>query len=481
MKAIKRVKRISNLEYSILFDTDSYKFSHWKQYRKGVCRMISYLESRGGKFNDCTLFGLQYLAHKYLSKKITKRQVEEARIFAAKHGLPFNYDGWMYVVERYKGKLPVVIRAIPEGMVVPVKNAILTIECDDEKCFWVASWLETMLVRLWYPSTIAMNSRESKKIIKKYLDMSSDTPESILFKLHCFASRGLTVQEQHIGTAAHLLSFLGSDTVGGIRLANHYYHCDMAGFSITASEHSTVSMNGPEGEHEFFFRYVQENLVEMPTIPGVPKLAACVSDTYNIFEACKVWASERMLKLIKLSDGTVVIRPDSGPPVETLSEIFDTLEAALGDKVYLNSKGYKMLPNELRVIQGDGIDREMIEKILYHLVVEKGWSAENIAFGSGGGLLQKFDRDTQKWAFKCSAAWLKDGTQIDVRKNPITDQGKQSKAGRLDLVKRNGVFETIAVPDGQDYPSDSVMNIVFSYGDIYYDTNMDECRERMAI
>src|SRR5690606_27749064 len=137
---------------------------------------------------------------------------------------------------------------------------------------------------------------------------------------------------------------------------------------------------------------------------GVPKLGAVVSDTYNIYNAVKFWCQPDIRNLIKESGGTIVIRPDSGDPVEVLIKIFEIFEQELGSIISLNSKGYKMLPNELRIIQGDGIDLAMVGKILHQLVDVMGWSASNIAFGSGGGLLQKFDRDTQKWAYKVCAA-----------------------------------------------------------------------------
>jgi nicotinamide phosphoribosyltransferase len=171
-----KVSPKSPLNYNIILDVDSYKLSHWNQYPKGVGYMMSYLEARGGEFDECTLFGLQYLLHAYLSKPITQDNIDQAVAFASLHGEPFNKEGWQYVLDTYQGFMPVRIRAIPEGTVVPVKNAVLTIECINEKCFWVVSWLETMLSRLWYPSTIATMSRESKKIINHYLQLSSDTP-----------------------------------------------------------------------------------------------------------------------------------------------------------------------------------------------------------------------------------------------------------------------------------------------------------------
>ncbi|MDB4991396.1 MAG: nicotinate phosphoribosyltransferase [Myxococcaceae bacterium] len=469
------------LAYSVVSDTDSYKLSHFSQYPPGTSRMMSYFEARGGEFESCTLFGLQYLLHAYLAHPVTRADVACQKAFAEAHGVPFNERGWLHIVDRYQGRLPVRIRAVPEGTVVPVSNALLTIESvDDVECAWIVSWLETMLVRLWYPSTIAIMSRESKKILSHFLELTAEDPAAELgFKLHDFGARGVSCLEQsRLGTAAHLLSFFGSDTIEGIRMANHYYGAAMAGFSIPATEHSTMTMWGEAHEEDAFENYVRTALVERATPPGVLKLAACVSDSFDVYRAVeKYWCGPRILPLLQQSGGTLVIRPDSGDPLEVLPRIFELLEARVGMRV--NSKGYKVLPDYFRVIQGDGIDRSSMREILAKLTELK-ISASNIAFGSGGGLLQKVNRDTQKWAFKCCNA-LVSGKEVEVRKNPVTDRGKRSKAGRLDLIHTERGFETIALPEGVDAHRDSAMVTVFDNGDITYDTSFEECRARMAL
>ncbi len=467
-----------------ILDTDSYKLSHWNQYPADTEYMQSHLLSRGGEFTESTLFGLQYLLHEYLYCGIEASDVQEAKAFALAHGEPFNEEGWMHIVNEYQGMLPVTIRAIPEGTVVPVGNALMTIECHDPKCFWIVSYLETMLSRLWYPSTIAIQSRESNKILKEFLDKSSDTPEADLpFKLHDFGARGVSsLETSRLGGAAHLLSFMGSDTIEGIRFANHFYDCPMAGFSIPAAEHSTVSSWGREGEFDFYRNFVKTYLTDRQLPPGIPKLAACVSDTYNIFEAVRFWCSTEMREVLKASGGTLVIRPDSGDPVEILTKVFDFMEQLLGEEVTVNSKGYKVLPSYLRVIQGDGIDRHSMAAILSQIVVELGWSATNIAFGSGGGLLQKVNRDTQKFAFKANAI-KRNGKVIPISKDPVTDPGKKSKAGRLDLVRwEDGRYETVVLTDSLPYSHPlSVMQTVFHNGGILVNTTFEECRARMAL
>jgi len=470
-----------DLEYNLLTDTDSYKLSHWEQYPSGLKGMMSYFESRGGEFETCTLFGLQYLLHSVLSKRITTEMVDEAAAFSAAHGEPFNRDGWMRIVTELDGKLPVRIRAIPEGLNVPVGNAILTIESTDPETAWVTNYIETLLVRLWYPSTIATTSRESRKVIAKYLDLTADDPEAeIAFKLHDFGARGVaTLEQSRLGGAAHLLSFVGSDSIEGIRFANHYYDSKMAGFSIPAAEHSTITMWGREGEFDAYENLVKAYLYRAVHPPGTPKMAACVSDSFDIYNAIENgWCGERLHRLVRDSGGTMVIRPDSGDPVEVILKCLEIFERKLG--MEKNSKGYKVLPPYYRLLQGDGIDRPMTERILAAMA-SAGYSASNVAFGSGGGLLQKVDRDTQKWAFKCCAAEIEGRGLVDVRKDPVTDPGKRSKGGRLDLVARDGGFETIVLGTNEIAAAGSVMNTVFEDGEVLFHTTLEECRERMAL
>lgn len=476
--------RKTDLAISLVEDTDSYKPSHFLLYPDDMEYMESYFESRGGEFDECTLFGLQYVVHRYLAKPVTLADIEEMKADMEQHGEPFNYEGWLHILHHYHGWLPVTIRAIPEGMIVPVKNAIMIVRsARDPKCAWITNWLETMLSRVWYPSTVAIASREVKKVWKRFLDLSSDAPEAeIGFKHHDFGSRGVTCQEQAmLGGAAHLLSFLGSDTLAGVKMANHYYDEPMAGFSIPATEHSTMTVLGERAEEETVVRWVTKTLVERQVPPGLPKLTACVGDSWDIFRFVQRVADRhgRIHDLVRDSGGTLVVRPDSGPPVSTLLRILGIFEQELGDEVTLNGKGYKVLPQFFRIIWGDGIDRRSMRQIL-QAVTDAGWSASNLAFGSGGGLLMDFDRDTQRFAFKCCAA-IVDGRLVSVSKNPLTDVTKRSKEGRLDLVRDDGGYRTVVLPDGIDSDPRTAMVTYYDMGDITYRTTLAEVRARMVL
>ena len=454
----------NNLLLSLALDSDSYKFSHYLQYPPHTTGMSSYFESRGGKYDYTVFFGLQYYLKKYLSKPITIENVAEARDFAKAHGVPFNYEGWMHIVDAHQGYLPVRIKAVPEGSVVPTGNILLSVESTDPKVFWIVSWLETLLVRLWYPITVATQSYSIKQYIRKVLSVTSDNPEAELpFKLHDFGSRGVSSQESAmIGGAAHLVNFLGSDTVAGIWMANQYYDSRMAGYSIPAAEHSTVTMWGKANEAVAYANMLDQ-YKDSPII-------AVVSDSYDIYNAVSnIWGGSLKDKVLNFK-GTLVVRPDSGDPATVVLEVLNRLELAFGSTK--NAKGYKVINNNVRVIQGDGINEESIKAICQNFI-QAGFSMTNVAFGMGGALLQQVNRDTQKFAFKCSWAEV-NGVGVDVFKEPATDSGKNSKRGLLDLsLEDNHEVRTVPFPAAR-----SVMETVFVNGKIFVSRKLDEIRAR---
>lgn len=422
---------------NLILNTDSYKASHWLQYPPGTDATFFYVESRGGTYDRTVFFGLQAILREFLDRPVTHADVDEAATLFAQHGEPFNEAGWRRIVDVHGGRLPLRIRAVPEGTVVPTHHAMVTIESTDPDAFWLPSYIETLLLRLWYPVTVATISWHVKQVIRGYLERTSDDPEGQLpFKLHDFGARGVSSAESAgLGGMAHLVNFHGTDTVSGLLSARRYYDEPMAGFSIPAAEHSTITSWGREREVDAY-----RNMLRQFAKPG--SLVAVVSDSYDIYTAIREhWGSALRQEVVD-SGATVVVRPDSGDPVEVVDECLKLLDETFGSTV--NGRGYKVL-NHVRVIQGDGINPKSIEAILER-VTANGFAADNIAFGMGGALLQRLDRDTQKFALKCSAARV-NGHWIDVYKDPVTDPGKQSKRGRLMLVRHGetGEFRTIGV------------------------------------
>jgi nicotinamide phosphoribosyltransferase len=423
------------LAKNLILNTDSYKVSMFKQYPAGTTGVYSYIESRGGRYDRTVFFGLQAFIKEYLLAPITQLDIDIADEILTAHGEPFNRAGWQYILDTHRGYLPVVIRAVPEGTVVPVKNVLATIENTDPECFWLTTWLETALLRaVWYGTTVATQSYTIKQVILDFLERTGD-PTTIDFKLHDFGARGVSSMESAgIGGAAHLVNFMGTDTITGILFAREYYNAGVAGFSIPAAEHSTITSWGRDNEVKAY-----ENMVKQFGRAGT--ILAVVSDSYDIFNAAsKLWG-EDLRQLVIDSGATVVIRPDSGDPVEVNRRLVEILGEKFGYTV--NSKGFKVL-NNVRLIQGDGINELTVRSILGAFMA-MGWSADNIAFGMGGALLQIVDRDTQKFAMKCSAAEV-NGKWIDVVKDPVTDSGKKSKAGRVTLWT-NGTGEYVSSVD----------------------------------
>jgi len=211
------------------------------QYPPGTEVVYSYFESRGGKFQEITFFGLQYIIKRWLlGQVVTKEKIDEAAEVYEAHMGPglFNYDGWMYILEKHGGRLPLRIKAVPEGTTVPYKNVLFTVENTDPKCYWLTNYIETLMVQVWYPTTVCTNSRAQKGIIAKYLDDTADNLDGLPFKLHDFGFRGSSsVESAAIGGAAHLVNFQGTDTIASLIMARDYYGCKMAGFSIPAAEH----------------------------------------------------------------------------------------------------------------------------------------------------------------------------------------------------------------------------------------------------
>lgn len=455
-----------NTDFNLILSTDSYKVSHWLQYPAGTDSMYAYIESRGGQFKQTTFFGLQMFIKRYLLQPVTRAMVDEAKAFYALHGEPFNEAGWLRIVEIFNGKLPVRIRAVKEGSVVPTSQVLVTIESTDPQSAWLVSFLETMLLRaVWYPTTVATLSWQVRQDIWGYLNQTSDDPAGqIGFKLHDFGARGVSSSESAaIGGAAHLVNFMGSDTVEGVVAANRYYNTPMAAFSIPAAEHSTITSWGRENEVEAYRNMLRQ-------FGGKGKLFAVVSDSYDIYNAVeKLWGTQLRDEIIQ-SQSVLVVRPDSGKPVEVVMNTLRLLEAKFGSTT--NSKGFRVL-NHVRVIQGDGVNQTAIRGILMNMYYA-GFSADNIAFGMGGGLLQQVNRDTQQFAMKTSAIRI-NGAWRDVFKAPVTDVGKTSKKGKINLwVNAKGDYVT-AVEAPQGFTD--AMDVVFENGTLIREQSLDEIRQ----
>lgn len=457
---------------NMILNTDSYKYSHFAQYPPETAAISAYIESRpGGRHDHVLFFGLQMFLKEYLTRRITMEDVDEADELVTAHGLPFNRDGWELLVSRHGGSFPILIEALPEGSIAPAGTPLVQIRNTDPDFFWLPTFIETALLRaVWYPSTVATVSHNVRRIIGAALERSCDDDGDVLhFRLHDFGARGATSLEQAgIGGVAHLVSFMGTDTVSGLVYARRYYGEPMAGFSIPAAEHSTMTAWGEEREAEAY-----GNMIE--SFGGEGKIVAVVSDSYDLYRAVsEIWGKELRSKVEQMG-GTLVVRPDSGDPQVVPVDTVDMLGSIFGHSV--NNKGYKVLNPAVRVIQGDGVTPETIRIILDRLM-ERGWSAENIAFGMGAGLLQKVNRDTLRFAMKANARQDISGKWTGIHKDPKTDPGKASKPFRQAVIREDGEYAAVPLKDLGD--RENLMQPVWEDGQLLKDWTFAEIREKAA-
>jgi nicotinamide phosphoribosyltransferase len=455
--------------YNLILNTDSYKASHFVQFPKGMTFGSWYIESRGGDSDYVRFFGLQAFLLEYLSKGVRLADVEEAEAVFSAHGLPFPSEGWRYIAQDLGGRLPIRIRAVPEGAVIPVHTPLVIIENTDPQVPWLPGWLETALLRaIWYPTTVCTLSWSIRNTIKEYLDKTADDPEAELpFKLHDFGARGVSsLESAGLGGMAHLVNFMGTDTVTALVYARNYYQAEMAGYSIPAMEHSTVTSFGRENEAQAY-----RQMIETFGKPGA--LLAMVIDSYNREHAVGQIIGQELRELIQKSGATVVIRPDSGDPPLVVLRTVQTLEASFGTT--LNSKGYRVL-NGVRVIQGDGVNASTIRRVLF-VLEQWGYSASNVAFGMGGALLQHPNRDTQRFAQKLHLVTV-DGRSYGVGKSPVDDPVKLSKKGRLDVIRDQRGIRSVELPpeEAQPHPQ-SILHTVFENGEILKRYTFEEVRK----
>ena len=418
---------------------------------------------RSGLYDHTVFAGLQYFVKSVLSKAITQADIDEATEIYSAHGEPFNRANWQYILDAHAGYLPLRVTAVPEGTKVPVGNVLAAVENTDHKCHWLTTYVETPLLRsIWYPTTVATRSAHIRDIISKYLE-ETGTPEAIDFKLHDFGARGASSAESAaIGGFAHLINFKGTDNVLALKFARDYYAEPMAGFSIPAAEHSTITSWGRGAGEVSAYR----NMIRQFAKPGA--MFAVVSDSYDVFNAVEnIWGTELREEVIN-SGATLIIRPDSGDPETVCAKLVQILDAKFGHTV--NAKGYRVL-NTVRLIQGDGVNERSIRAILANFKIA-GYSADNIAFGMGGALLQQLDRDTQRFAMKASAVRINDVWQ-GISKDPVTDSSKRSMSGRVVLYKDGDKYHS-GVEDWRK----SELQLVYNNGAVFNQSTLEEIRAR---
>lgn len=567
-KLIKLIKEFQKSDNLIIM-TDSYKMTHHVALPDKLEESYAYLEARGGEMPYTVLTMLQYYIKKYLAGvRITPEKIEEARRKNIAHfGFDcFNADMWYYIWEKHGGKLPLEIKAVPEGTPVAIKNVLVTIRNTDtepDKCAALVNITETLILKLWASNTVATYARLVRTLIKKYHKLTSDAPEFLIdFMHHDFGYRGVSSEEtaRILGTAALSTGFVGTDTMGALVLAEDYYNESMAGFSVIATEHSVVCSYGPREKEPLAYSTIIEKVkklcADVKPASGVIILSL-VSDTYNIYNVCKRILPDLKAEFIGWTNNhgipiKIVVRPDSGDPATVLFGYYSnhhipamcpehgpgcnctmphykaghdkkTLEiisrialdmniseeeaAELVDKGIMrilmeefgstiNSKGFHVLHPQIGILQGDGVNYKMIQKmykIMYNGLVN--WDKHgnylerqkldimNLVFGSGGKYLQAHDRDKQGYATKVIHVII-NGEGICVQKNPITDAAKKSKTGYLKLVRTGPTwkdFVTLQSGDPGFEEAEDYLIVVFLNGELMVEYDLADLRKNSDI
>ena len=437
------------LNLSPLMRADAYKYSHPWQLPKHTTMIRSYIEARGVSGRDWTemvYFGQQAYLKWLTSVELDDTMINEAESYCKRMGVPFFREGWEHVLKTYEGKFPINIEALPEGMVLPIGTCLSQVSTaneDDELAAFVPAFIETALLRAnWYPTTTATESYSVKKKLLNHLHKCADDPWAVVnWMLHDFGARGVSSSESaQIGGAGHLTSFFGTDTIEALPWLDRFYDAQDCVFgSIPASEHSTMTAWGKAREADAY-----ENMITQ--FGNEKAVFACVSDSYDIYHATReIWGTQLYDKVVELGKrkARLVIRPDSGPATKVAVELLDIIGEKFGYSI--NNRGYKVLPEFIRVIQGDGMNAESIEELCKN-TMRAGWSIDNLTFGMGGGLLQKCNRDTLKFAQKTNEAII-DGKRVEIYKDPVHG-GKTSKRGKQVVYRdNNGVIITASEDD----------------------------------
>ncbi|WGL32608.1 nicotinamide phosphoribosyltransferase [Salmonella phage Arash] len=420
----------SEVNFNPLTWMDGYKFSQFQQYPLKTNHLLSYIEARFGAKHVDIPFYIQPFLKEFMTRPLTQRHIDDQARFNAKYGAPFNKAGYERIVNEFGGRWPVEIKALPEGCIVPPGVPMTYIEETHPDFAWIISPFETAMLRgVWYMTTVGAVSLAVQKTIRKYLEASSDlSPEEIeetmKLMLNDFGARGATGHEgAMLGDMAHLLTGqLGTDTVEGVDGLRIYYHHEhgAGGMTIPASEHSTATSFGLDPEQEIAFN---NHMIEQF---GDGFIFASVIDSADAHRNVRDhWGTANLDRVLAMK-ARLVLRPDSGVPEEESVAVLELMWERFGGHV--NSKGKRVLNPKVRMIYGDGINEESIERIC-HAVVTAGFSLENMCFGMGGALLQDVVRDTERYAMKACEIGDENGVR-PIGKKPKTDPTKSSKFGR---------------------------------------------------
>lgn len=476
--------------------TDFYKISHRIMSEEGTEKIYSTFTPRGSRIdnvNEVVFFGLQGFIKDYLIDyfndnffNMPKEQVVNDYKRTIKYTLGENCATTKHIEELHDlGYLPIKIMAVPEGTRVPMRVPVFTIENTDKRFYWLTNFLETFVSAcMWKVITATTIAGQYRAICEKWADKTADSHDHINWQCHNFSYRGMSGNEDAITTGAgHLLFGTGTDTVPAIQYLEHYYNADiekeLIGASILATEHSI------QCQYQDDYRYYKRMLTEVAP-EGIISIVSDGYDYWNVIE--NIIPS---LKNIILSrNGKLVVRPDSGDPVKIVcgdgnstnkfvrKGSIECLWDIFGG--HINSKGYKVLDPHIGLIYGDAITLERAEEIFKQLE-QKGFSAENVVYGTGSYSLGFHTRDTFMFALKATYTII-NGEEKFLFKNPKTDDGvKKSQRGKVAVVRTENGIEYIDELNQEQYDAieGNLLEVVFEDGKLIRDESLAVIRERV--
>lgn len=436
---------------------DGYKVGHPFQYPPGTEFVYSNFTPRNTRRNPApdgvVLFGLQYFIREYLERQFRENFFARPldAVLSQYNRRITNYlgKGWGnadHIAALHKlAYLPLKIKALPEGTIVPYGVPALTIVNTDPRFFWLTNMIETVMSSvLWKASVSATTALAYRRVFDDFARRTGAPMEMCAFQGHDFSFRGMCgVEDASVSGAAHLLSFSGTDTVPAIDFLERYYGADadkeLIGVSVPATEHSVMCMGEPGGELDTFRRLICD------VYPS--GIVSIVSDTWDLWKVLTDYLPA-LRDEVMTRDGKVVIRPDSGNPPDILCGDPDApagSPSALGVVQLLwdafggttTEKGYRLLDPHVGTIYGDGINPARQVEILSRLEA-MGYASTNVVMGLGSYTYQYVTRDTDGWAMKATAGCI-NGRWLDIFKDPVTDDGgKRSARGRLCVMLDGG-------------------------------------------
>lgn len=475
--------------------TDGYKADHRRQYPDGTTLVYSNWTPRKSRIKDVDeviFFGLQYFIKKYIIEdfendffKRPKAEVVKKYARRLNNYLGPNETGTAHIEALHDlGYIPMVFKALPEGVSVPVRVPMFTMYNTLPEFFWLTNYFETLLSAVvWLPCNSATIAHQYRKVLDKYAAETSSAPEFVDWQAHDFSMRGMGgIEASLTSSAGHLLSFTGSDTIPAIDFLEEYYNADsdnelIAG-SVPATEHSVMCMGTTEGEYETFKRLICD---------VYPKgIVSIVSDTWDLWKVLTDYLP-RLKDVISGREGKVVVRPDSGNPADILcgnpagkteqerKGVVELLWDVFGGAV--NDKGYKELIPQIGAIYGDSITIDRATAICERLK-QKGFASTNVVLGIGSFTYQYNTRDTFGFAMKATYGEVK-GEGREIFKDPITDDGtKKSAKGLMKVVKANGSYILIDQVSWEEERTGELRE-VFRDGKLLIDQSLAEIRERV--